>query len=101
LTRWYGYVDYDGDYVTGQWFSLDADTGKEHGFRRFFRPNSVCGVDPDVIVAHETRSDGPWTFDFGIYGIHARSGELMWTSHDRGLWGRFLRCLDYWRTEND
>jgi outer membrane protein assembly factor BamB len=47
-----------------------------------------------MIVASETRSDGPWTAGFGIYGIDARTGKLLWTNHGRGLWGRLLRCFD-------
>jgi hypothetical protein len=95
LTKWYGHVDYYGNYVIGQWFSLDADTGSEYWSRDIFRANTVFGVAHDVIVASETRSDGPWTVDFGIYGIDARTGELRWSSHGRGWWGRVLRLLDY------
>jgi hypothetical protein len=48
-----------------------------------------------VIVASETRSDGPWTAGFGIYGIDSQTGKLLWTNHGRGLWGKLLRCFDY------
>jgi hypothetical protein len=95
LTKWYGHVDYYGPYVIGQWFALDAESGTEYWSRRFFRPTDVRGFAQNVIVASEMRSDGPWTADFGIYGIGARTGKLLWTSHARGLWGRLLRCLDY------
>jgi len=95
LSKWYGHVDYYGQYVIGQWFVLDAETGKPYWSRRFFRPTTICGCVHDVIVASETRSDGPWTAGFGIYGIDARSGSLLWVNHGRGLWGKLLRCLDY------
>lgn len=95
LTKWYGHVDYYGPYVIGQWFALDAQTGAEHWSRTFNRPTTVCGCTHDVIVASETRSDGPWTAGFGIYGISAPTGELFWTNHGRGGWGKLLRCLDF------
>jgi hypothetical protein len=95
LTQGYGHVDYYGPYVIGQWFSLNAETRAEHWSRRISRANSVHGCSQDVIVASETRSDGPWTADFGIYGIDARSGELLWTGHRRGIWGRIVRAFDY------
>ncbi|MDX1946498.1 MAG: hypothetical protein SFU86_13945 [Pirellulaceae bacterium] len=95
LSKWYGHVEYYGPYVIGQWFALNAETGAEYWSRRFFRPTTVCDCAHDVIVASETRSDGPWVFDFGIYGIHAQTGKLLWTNHGRGLWGRMLRCFDY------
>lgn len=95
LSKWYGHVDYYGHYVIGQWFALDAETGKPYWSRRFLRPTTVCGCAHDVIVASETRSDGPWTAGFGIYGIDARSGSLRWVNHGRGFWGKLLRCLDY------
>lgn len=95
LSKWYGHVDYYDQYVIGQWFVLDSETGKLYWSRQFFRPTTICGFANDVIVATETRSDGPWTADFGIYGIDARSGSLRWVNHGRGLWGKLLRYLDY------
>lgn len=95
LTKWYGHVDYFDRYVIGQWFALDAETGEQYWSRRFFRPTTVCDCALDVIVASETRSDGPWTAGFGIYGIDAQTGNLLWTNHGRGLWGKLLRWLDY------
>ncbi|WP_038164849.1 hypothetical protein [Verrucomicrobium sp. BvORR106] len=95
LTQWYGHVDYYGPYVIGQWFALDAETGTEHWSHKFHRPTSVCDCAHDVIIATESRSDGPWTADFGIYGIDAPTGKLLWTNHGRGFWGRLLRCLDF------
>lgn len=94
LTQWYGNVGYYGQYVIGQWFVLDANTGSEYWSRTFFRPNTICGCSADTIVASETRSDGPWTADFGIYGIDAKTGALLWTNHARGAWGTLLRALD-------
>ena len=55
----------------------------------------MAGIDSGVIVANETRSDGPWTAGFGCYGISLQNGRLLWTSHGSGLWGRFVRLLDY------
>lgn len=95
LYRWYGHVDYFGQYIMGQWFVLEAATGTELWARRFNRPNSILACEQDVIIASEMRSDGPWTADFGIYGIAAKTGDLLWTSHARGWWGKFLRCCDY------
>lgn len=95
LTQWYGHVEYYGDYIVGQWFVLDADTGQEYWSRSFLRANTVCGVSHHVIIASETRSDGPWTLDFGIYGIDAKTGSLLWTNHGRGLWGKLFRCFDH------
>ena len=95
LRKWYGHVDYYGPYVIGQWFTLDADSGKEHWSRKSLRANTICGCSHDVIVASEMRSDGPWTADFGIYGISAQTGAMLWINHGRGLWGKLLRCFDY------
>jgi len=95
LSKWYGHVDYHGRYVIGQWFALDAETGTQYWTRRFFRPTTVCGCAHGVIVASETRSDGPWTVGFGVYGIDAQTGNLRWVNHGRGLWGKLLRCFDY------
>ncbi len=95
LTKWYGHVDYYDKYVIGQWFSLDAETGTEYWSRRFHRPTTVWDCAHDVIVASETRSDGPWTASFGIYGIDAQTGQLLWTNHGRGLWRKLLRFFDY------
>src|SRR5262249_7436635 len=55
---------------------------------------AVVGLTEDVAVASETRSDGPWTADFGCYGISLKTGDLLWASHAAGLWGRVLRLLD-------
>jgi hypothetical protein len=95
LTNWYGHVGYYGPYVIGQWFALDANTGAERWSRRFFRPNAVIGYAHEVIVASETRSDGPWTAGFGIYGIDASTGQLLWSNHAHAFWGKMLRCFDY------
>jgi len=29
LTKWYGNVDYYSQYIIGQWFALEVETGKE------------------------------------------------------------------------
>lgn len=95
LTKWYGHVDYFGRHVIGQWFALDAESGTKYWSRQFFRPTTVCGCSDDVIIASETRSDGPSIAGFGIYGIDVLTGKLLWTNHARGLWGKLLRCCDY------
>lgn len=95
LTQWYGNVDYYGQYVIGQWFALDAETGTEYWSKKFHRPTTLRGCAHDVIIATESRSDGPWTADFGIYGMDAQTGKLLWTNHGHGLWGKLLRGLDY------
>ena len=94
LTKWYGHVDYYGKYVIGQWFALDAETGTEFWSRKFLDQQPFVTA-PDVIVAYETRSDGPWTAGFGIYGIDAQTGQLLWTNHRHRLWQEFLRCFDF------
>lgn len=95
LSKWYGHVDYYDQYVIGQWFAIDAETGAQYWTRRFVRPTTVCGCAHGVIVVYETRSDGPWTAGFGVYGIDAQTGKLRWVNHGRGLWGKLLRCFDY------
>jgi hypothetical protein len=78
------------------WFCLDRTTGTELWKRRLGRPNRLCGLAGDVIVATEHRcNDGPWAAHFGIYGISLSEGRLLWTSHAPGGWRRFTRVLDY------
>lgn len=86
LTRRYGHVRLLPDRVLGQWFCLDRPTGRRIWERRFFRPASVAGVSEGVVVATE---------EFGVYGISLATGRLLWTSHGTGLWGRFVRLLDF------
>ncbi|QDV69043.1 hypothetical protein Poly24_27570 [Rosistilla carotiformis] len=95
LTKWYGHVHLLPDKVVGQWFCADRTTGKRDWQARLLRPNTICGFDSGIIVASEMRSDGPWTADFGCYGISMESGRLLWTSHGSGIWGRIVRLLDY------
>src|SRR3954470_22795843 len=95
LTDGYGHVELLPHHVLGQWFCVDRATGRRAWERRFFRPNNVVGIADGVIVASEMRSDGPWTADFGCYGISLESGRLLWTSHADGWWGRFVRMLDF------
>ncbi len=95
LTQWYGHVHLLPDRVLGQWVCLDRHDGSPIWERRLWRPNTICDVHDGVIVATEMRSDGPWTADFGCYGISLDTGELLWTSHGRGWWGIFLRMLDF------
>ncbi len=95
LTKWYGQVALLDDLVLGQWICIQRSNGHILWERGFWRPNAVVGVTDDVIVATETRSDGPWTCDFGCYGISLRTGELIWVSHRNGLWGKIVRLFDY------
>jgi len=79
------------------WFCLQRPSGHllwER--RRLGRPNRICGLAADVLVATEQRcNDGPSSADFGVYGISLAAGRLLWTSHAPGRWGRFLRLLDF------
>lgn len=92
---WYGHTQLLSDRVIGPWFCLDRETGSLIWQRTFRRPNTIRGVSERVIVASETRSDGPWTADFGCYGICMKTGKLLWTSHAPGWWGRAVRLFDY------
>jgi hypothetical protein len=95
LTQWYGHVHLLPSRVLGQWFCLDRSDGRVLWERRFCRPDTIREVAGPVIIASETRSDGPWTASFGCYGISLETGELLWTSHAAGMWGRLLRFLDF------
>ncbi|HTE19780.1 MAG TPA: hypothetical protein VK689_15550 [Armatimonadota bacterium] len=80
-----------------QWVCLERGTGRllwEQ--RRLGRPNRICSLAGDVLIATEhRRNDGPWAANFGIYGVSLAEGRLVWTSHAPGRWGRFLRLLDF------
>lgn len=95
LTKWNGHVDYYNNYIIGQWFVLNALAGEELWAHDFFRPNVNFGLAQDVIIASEMRSDGPWTLDFGIYGIHVKTGNILWANHGDGLLGKIASLLDY------
>lgn len=95
LTDWYEHVHLLPERVLGQWCCVDRATGKRLWDRRYFRPNAVKGVGDGVIAASEWRSDGPWTDQFGCYGISLETGRLLWTSHGRGVWGGLARMLDF------
>jgi len=77
------------------WSCLERSTGNLIWERKVGRPNRVYGVENGVIVASERRAyDSPLIWDYGIYGLSLEAGELLWTSHGRGWWGRFTRLLD-------
>ena len=95
LTQWYGHVHLLPDHVVGQWFVLKRSTGDPLWRHSCGRANTICGFDSGVIVASETRSDGPWTFDFGCYGVSIDNGRMLWTSHREGFFGLFVRGLDF------
>jgi outer membrane protein assembly factor BamB len=95
LARWYGHVQLLPDRILGEWFCLDRRDGRLLWERQYRRPTTIVGVSDGVIIAGETRSDGPWTRGFGCYGLSMNTGELLWTSHRNGVWGRVVRLLDY------
>ncbi len=95
LTKWYGHVSLLNERVLGQWVCLRRSDGALLWQRRFRRANTIVSVVDDVIVASETRSDGPWTIDFGCYGICLHTGHMLWVSHGIGLRGALGRLLDY------
>jgi hypothetical protein len=95
VAQWYNHVHLLPNHVLGQWVCLARGTGELLWQRSLLRPNTICGVDSGVIVGSEMRSDGPWTFDFGCYGISLTDGRLLWTSHASGVWGPLLRLFDF------
>lgn len=95
LTQWYGHVHLLSEHAVGQWLCVNRKSGQLLWRSEFWRPNTFCGVDSDVIVASEMRSDGPWTATFGCYGISLKSGTLIWTSHGSGMRGILLQIFDY------
>lgn len=59
------------------------------------RANTISGATDGVLVLSESRSDGPWGFDFGIYRYAMDNGHWLGASHAARGWGRFVRCLDW------
>jgi outer membrane protein assembly factor BamB len=94
LYQWYGSVQIVDRYALGQWFCVDLDTGNCLWEKRFGRANTICGVTDGVIIASETRSDGSWTVDFGVYAFSLESGNPLWVSHREGLAGTICSLLD-------
>lgn len=94
LTQWYGYVHLLPEHAVGQWFCCDRLTGQLLWQTTFPRANTLRGVDSGVIVASEMRSDGPWTADFGCYGISLSDGSLLWTAHRSGWSNWLVQWLD-------
>jgi outer membrane protein assembly factor BamB len=94
FNQWYGRVRVWEDCVLGEWVCLDVKTGALRWEQSFPRPNTIVDIADGVIVASETRSDGPWTVDLGCYGISVQTGELLWVSHANGWYGKFLSLLD-------
>ncbi len=95
LVLWYGHVELLENHVVGQWFCLARDSGSCLWDRRFWRINAIQAVADGVIVASETRSDGPGTGNFGCYGIDLETGSLRWVSHRNGVCGKLVRMLDF------
>lgn len=95
-TRWYGRVKLLPNRVLGQWMCLDRESGKLLWRRNYWRPNTVDGIDGGVVVASESRQDGPMLpGNYGCYGISVETGFLRWTSHFDGLWGLATKIMDY------
>jgi hypothetical protein len=94
LRQWYDHVRLLPGKVLGQWWCVDRANGTVLWERTYPRPNTIIGIAEEVIVASETRSDGPWTLDFGCYGLSLKTGERLWTSHREGLWGRVMQWID-------
>ena len=95
LTQWYGHVHLLKNRVVGQWFALDRTSGASLWEKSFRRANSIFEITDKVILATETRSDGPWTMSFGCAGISIENGDLLWRWYGRGLWGNFVELLDW------
>lgn len=95
LTKWYGHVQLTPTRAVGQWFAIDRQTGQCLWEKRFWRANNVVQLVGGIILADETRSDGPWTMGFGCYAIEESSGKLLWQWHGRGVWGHLVRALDW------
>lgn len=55
----------------------------------------MVGVDQGVIVATETRSDGPWTGAFGCYGLDLKSGRHRWSNHGGIVRGSLAKLLGF------
>lgn len=94
LFQWYGKVQMHGGHAFGQWICVDTSTGGLVWERKLKRPNTIVGIDQGIIVASEMRSDGPWTADFGVYGISAGTGAVLWSAHREGLLGQICAALD-------
>ena len=94
LHLWYGHVHLLNDYVVGQWFVLKRNSGECLWERGFQRANTIFEITDGVILASETRSDGPWTASFGCYGISLSSGDMLWRWYGNGIRGRLAKFLD-------
>jgi hypothetical protein len=94
LTQWYGHVHLLQDKAAGQWFAVDRSTGNCLWEKSFRRPNNIWEITGNIILANETRSDGPWTLNFGCYALSLVTGELIWQWHGPGPWGWLVRHLD-------
>ncbi len=95
LTPRHGHVQLLGGRILGPWFCLRRAGGDVLWQRDFSRPNSIRAVAGGTIIASETRSHGPRTASFGCYGLSLETGELLWTSHAGGWWGRLVRMFDF------
>lgn len=93
LTEGYEHVRLLTQSVLMPWRLLDRSSGKLIWKRRYFRPDSVCAVSEanGVIVACESRHESGG----GCYALSLENGGLRWTAHGKGLWGKFLRLLDF------
>ncbi len=95
LSQWYGCVHLLPHKAAGQWLCIDRTTGQLLWRSKLWRANTFCGVDSDMIVASEMRSDGPLTATYGCYGISLTSGKKVWTSHGSGVRGILSQMFDF------
>jgi len=81
--------------VLGQWCCLNRSDGQLLWQKRFWRPNTVCGIVDQVIIATEAVRAAFVSGNYGCYGISLETGKLLWSSHGSGWWGSLLRFCDY------
>lgn len=90
----YGHVHLLTDHVVGQWFVLNRNSGERLWERDFRRVNTIFEITNGVILVAETRSDGPWTADFGCYGISLATGAMLWRWYGCGVRGALARLFE-------
>jgi hypothetical protein len=94
LYLWYGHVHLLPEYAIGQWFAVKRNSGECLWENGFDRTNNIFEITNGVILADETRSDGPWTASFGCYAISLATGAVLWKWHGTGVRGILSRVLE-------
>jgi len=84
LTRWFDHVRILPDYVVGQWFCLDRQSGSAN-WERNLKPDEIVDIAGGVIVANERRRLNFSSLRYGCYGIALETGNVLWASHSSGL----------------